>query len=74
MAIIRDANTGKSATVDTDGHLVVESETSIRPYFISKNNGQAYVVISTDATAVANEETMYLQNTSSDKNLEDKGN
>jgi len=69
MAVIRDANTSKAATVDDDGHLVVEAESSPRAFFVSKNKGQVYTVISVDATAVANEETLYLQNTSSDKNL-----
>ena len=69
MTVIRDAVTGTSAQVDSDGHLVVESESSPRDFFVSKDKGQVYTVISEDATAVANEETIYLQNTSSTKNL-----
>jgi len=69
MTIIRDPETGRGAEVDEDAHLKVEAEQSDRTFFISKNNGQVYTVISVDATAVANEETLYLQNTSSTKNL-----
>jgi len=70
MVRIEDGKgSGKIAAVTFENRLQVESKSSARDFFISKDDGQSYHVISEDATAVANEETIYIQNTSTTKNL-----
>jgi len=69
MVSIVDALTGLAAKVTSNFRLQVESSSSERDFFVSKDDGQAYHLVSEDGTAVANEETIYLQNTSTDKNL-----
>ncbi len=60
--------TGK-ATVSNNQRLDVSARSASRQYYESRDEGQVYSVISVDATAVANEETAYLQNTSTTKDL-----
>jgi len=60
---------GNVAGVDNDNRLQVSAKQAPRDFFISKDDGQFYSVISEDPTAVANEETIYLQNTSTSLNL-----
>ena len=52
------------AKVSNDQRLDVSARVASREYYESRDNGQVYSAISVDATAVANEETMYLKNTS----------
>jgi len=66
---IEDGLTGDTAKVTTDNRLGTESKTANRDFFISRDQGQSYHVVSEDATAVANEETIYLQNTSTTLNI-----
>jgi len=68
MVIIRDPASGQGVDVKSDGHLQVDAVASPRDFQISLVDEQVYTVISEDA-AQANEETIYLQNTSSTKNL-----
>lgn len=58
-----------SATVSNTQRLDVSSRSASREYYESRDTGQVYTVISIDATAVANEETMYVQNTSTSKDM-----
>ena len=58
-----------SVTVSNTQRLDVSARAASREYYESRDEGQVYVAISVDATAVANEETMYLQNTSSTKDM-----
>lgn len=60
---------GTTAAVNSVNRLDVSSRTAPRDFYISRDDGQVYTVISEDGTAVANEETIYLQNTSTTKNL-----
>jgi len=70
MVRIEDgAGKGFSAKVTNDNRLQSESKSSSRDFFISRDDGQAFHLVSEDATAVANEETIYLQNTSTSKSL-----
>jgi len=57
------------STVSNNQRLDVSSRSASREYYESRDEGQVYSVISVDATAVANEETMYLQNTSTVKDM-----
>ncbi len=49
--------------------LTTEAETAPRDYFVSKDHGQVYTVQSEDAATAADEETLYLKNTSTDKTI-----
>jgi len=70
MVRIEDGKgSGLIAAVTKTNRVAVESSSSERDFFISKDDGQAYHVVSEDATAVANEETLYIQNTSTTRNL-----
>ncbi len=55
--------------VSHEQKLTVESESAPRDYFVSKDHGQVYTVQSEDAATAADEETLYLINTSTDKTL-----
>lgn len=57
------------ARTDPEGKLLVDAEIAPRDFFISRDEGQVYTATITDAGAVANEETAYLQNLSTSKNL-----
>jgi len=57
------------ATVSNNQRLDVSARSASREYYESRDQGQVYSVISVDATAVANEETIYLQNTSTVKDM-----
>lgn len=57
------------ARTNSEGKLIIESESAPRDFFISRDDGQVYTVSVADAGAVADEETIYLQNLSSTKNL-----
>jgi len=57
------------ATVSNTQRLDVSARSASRQYYESRDTGQVYSVISVDATAVANEETMYIQNTSTSKDM-----
>jgi len=61
--------TGAVAAITSDNRIQVEAKTSTRDFFISRDDEQSYHVVSEDGTAVANEETIYIQNTSSTKDL-----
>jgi len=70
MVRIEDGKgSGRTVEVGPNNRLATESKVSGRDFFISRDDGQSYHVISEDATAVANEETIYLQNTSTTLNL-----
>jgi len=58
-----------SATVSNNQRLDVSSRSASREYYESRDEGSVYSVISVDATAVANEESIYLQNTSTTKDM-----
>ncbi len=55
--------------VSTNQRLNVSARAAPRNFYVSRDDGQVYTVISEDGSAVANEETIYLQNISSTKNL-----
>ncbi len=59
---------GAKAQVKSDNALLVDAHTIPRGAFVSEEEGQAYAWISTDATS-AGEESISVQNTSTDKNL-----
>lgn len=67
--IIQDPVNGEAARVTDSNRLQVESESSLRQFFISRDSSQVYHAISEDATALANEEIFYIQNTSTTKKL-----
>jgi hypothetical protein len=52
------------AKVSSNQRLDTSARTAARTYYESRDNAKVYTVVSDDATAVANEETLYLQNTS----------
>ncbi len=56
-------------TVSNNQRLDVSARAASREYYESRDQGQVYSVISVDATAVANEESIYLQNTSTNKDM-----
>ena len=60
---------GRTAVVTTVNRLQVEAEASRREFFISRDNEQVYHAVSSDATALANEEILYIKNTSTTKRL-----
>ncbi len=70
MVKIQDGG-GKNgdATVSNNQRLDVSARIASRQYYESRDTGQVYSVIIVDAGAVANEETAYLQNTSTDKDI-----
>jgi len=53
----------------SDGRLNVSSRSDERIFYISRDDGQAYIWNSFDAAAAVGEYTMYVQNTSTSKNL-----
>lgn len=57
------------ATVSNNQRLDVSARAASREYYESRDNETVYVVISVDATAVANEESIYLQNTSTTQDM-----
>ena len=70
MVILEDgAGTGLRAKVNVVNRLDVSARQNPRTFYISRDDGQVYTLISEDATAVSGEEVMYLQNTSSTKKL-----
>jgi len=70
MAIIQDGG-GKNPAlqIDPDGRARVEAKTNDRSFFISEEEGQSYVLISTSLVLAVGEYGAYWQNTSTDKNL-----
>lgn len=70
MVRIEDG-TGKSffVGVNSVNRLDASARVASRAFYISRDQGQVYTVVSEDATAVANEETIYLQNTSPTRNM-----
>lgn len=69
MVEVRDPVTGVGVAVQSDGHMQVDSVSAPRNFEISLKDGQVYTVMSEDAATAANEETIYLKNNSTDKNL-----
>lgn len=70
MVVIENGGPNGNQAVVTDvNRLQVEAEASKREFFISRDDGQVYHGILEDATAVANEEIMYLRNTSATKKV-----
>ena len=70
MVRIEDGKgTGVVASVSSDNRLDVSSRVAPRDFYISRDIGQVYTITSEDAATAANEETIYLQNSSSTKNL-----
>lgn len=57
------------ATISNNQRLDTSARVASREYYESRDQGQVYSVISVDATAVANEETAYIQNTSTSKDM-----
>ena len=70
MVKIEDG-TGKgfAAAVNSLNRLAVSARAAPRDFFISRDTGQVYTITSEDASTAANEETIYLQNTSTLNNL-----
>jgi len=60
--------TGAKVKVEADNALLVDAHTIPRGAFVSEQDGQTYAWTSTDATSAA-EESIYVQNTSSDSEL-----
>ncbi len=60
---------GKFAKVTNDNRLTTEAESAPRQFFISRDSGQAYSVVSLDAATADAEETFYIKNTSTSKTL-----
>jgi len=58
-----------NVTVSNNQRLDTSARAASRQYYESRDTGQVYTVISVDATAVANEETIYVQNTSTSKDM-----
>ena len=58
-----------NATVSNNQRLDTSARAASRQYYESRDTGQVYTVISVDATAVANEETIYVKNTSTIKDM-----
>ena len=56
-------------THGSDTRLNTSSRSSDRIHYVSRDDGQAYTVVSHDATAAAGTYILYLQNTSTDKFL-----
>jgi len=70
MVKIEDgAGTGNVAAVNSVNRLQVSARTARRSFYISRDQGQVYTALSEDATALANEETIYLKNTSPTRNV-----
>ena len=69
MTVTRDPVTQDGMRVSDSGKALVEAEAAPRDFYVSRDDGQVYTVISEDAATAANEETLYLQNTSTSKNL-----
>ena len=69
VVIDNGGSTGRTAEVTAVNRLQVEAEASARQFFISRDFGQVYHGVFEDATAVANEEIMYLRNTSTTRKL-----
>jgi len=69
MVRIDDGGKNGSVTVSNTQRLDVSSRIASRQYYESRDEGQVYTVISVDATAVANEESIYVQNTSTSKDM-----
>jgi len=57
------------ATVSNNQRLDVSARSASRQYYESRDQEQVFVATSVDATAVANEETMYIKNTSTSKDM-----
>jgi len=60
---------GHVAAVNSVNRLQVSARTARRAFYVSRDQGQVYTTLSEDATAVANEETIYLKNTSPTRNV-----
>jgi len=69
MVRIDDGGKNGSVSVSNTQRLDVSSRSASREYYESRDEGQVYSVISVDATAVANEESIYVQNTSTSKDM-----
>lgn len=57
------------ASVSNNQRLNVSARSAGREYYESRDNGQVYTALIVDAGAVAGEETAYLKNTSTTKDL-----
>lgn len=57
------------ASVSSDQRLDVSSRSAPRDFYVSRDDGQVFTSIADDPGAVANEEIMYLQNTSPTKDI-----
>lgn len=67
--ITRDPLTQDGMRVSTSGKGLVESESAPRDFYVSRDDEQVYTLISKDAATASAEETIYLQNTSTDMDL-----
>jgi len=65
MTVSRDPITQDGQRISKTGKALVESESAPRDFFVSRDDGQVYTIISSDIATAANEETIYLQNISS---------
>jgi hypothetical protein len=57
------------ATVSNNQRLDVSARSASRSYYESRDEGQSFIVTSVDTTALAAEETIYLQNSSAQKDI-----
>ena len=60
---------GFQASVSESQRLNVSSKTAERIFYISRDNGLAFIAVSTVASAAAGSYAVYLKNTSTTKNL-----
>lgn len=66
---IKSGDSGDIAHVSRDKRLDVSARTAPRQFYISRDEGQAYSVVSLDAATADGEDTFYIKNTSTDKTL-----
>jgi len=70
MVIINDGKgSGRSVSVSNNNRLDTSARSASRQYYESRDEGQVYTATYIDAGAVANEETAYIQNTSTVKDM-----
>ena len=66
---LNDETGNQQEVSGSDRRFNVSSRSNDRQFYVSRDDGQAYVMVSTDDTLVVGEFGAYWQNTSTDKNL-----
>ncbi len=71
MGILIDDGKGRGrvASVSEDHRLNSSAKTNPRIYYVSRDNGLAFILTSVDADAVAGDYILYLKNTSATRNI-----